>query len=148
VYQGVRAKNTTFNVEIKTNYAPDLPNIEVVPQEIGRVLLNLYNNAFYAVSRRASIEHASMGYQPTIWVSSHTLANAVEIRVKDNGVGIAESVRAKIFQPFFTTKPTGEGTGLGLSLSYDIVTNVHGGTLTVDSCEGQGAEFVITLRQK
>lgn len=109
------------------------------------MLLNLFNNAYYAVGKQILAAGGSIPYLPTVWVSSHQLPNAVEIRVRDNGTGIPNAVKAKIFQPFFTTKPTGEGTGLGLSLSYDIVTKVHGGTLTVESCEGQGSEFIITL---
>ena len=147
-YQGIRrsgdpAKDKGFNAELITNFAPDLGEIAVVPQEIGRVLLNLYNNAFYAV--REKQKTAPADYHPTVWVSTHRVADAVEIRVKDNGAGIPDDIKAKIFQPFFTTKPTGEGTGLGLSLSYDIVTKGHGGTLTVESMVGKGTTFVINL---
>ena len=142
-YHGLRAKNKEFNSEMITNFVPDLGRVEVVPQEIGRVLLNLYNNAFYAVSERAKTQPA--GYQPTVGVSAKRLNNTVEIQVWDNGPGIPEAVKAKIFQPFFTTKPTGEGTGLGLSLSYDIITKGHGGTLTVTSQPGQGTTFAIRL---
>jgi signal transduction histidine kinase len=115
----------------------------VIPQEIGRVLLNLFNNAFYAVSQKKAQLNGQ--YQPQVIVSTKALADGVEIRVRDNGTGIPDSVKSKIFQPFFTTKPTGEGTGLGLSLSYDIITKGHGGELQVESKEGEGAEFIIQL---
>ncbi|WP_018622237.1 ATP-binding protein [Spirosoma luteum] len=142
-YQGLKAKDKGLNWDLVTDFASDLGPIEVVPQEIGRVLLNLYTNAFYALQQK--LKTAPIEYHPTVWVSTHHLANAVEMRIKDNGTGIPESVKSKIFQPFFTTKPTGEGTGLGLSLSYDIVTKGHGGRLSVESVEGDGSEFVITL---
>ncbi len=136
-----------------------LPKVEVVPQEIGRVLLNLINNAFYAVQQKTltRLENsdnqtlsALESYQPKVTVTTKTLDNqsdcrAVEIRVADNGTGMSETTKAKIFQPFFTTKPTGEGTGLGLSLAYDIVTKGHGGTMEVISTEGGGSEFIIRL---
>ncbi|WP_229254079.1 ATP-binding protein [Dyadobacter sp. NIV53] len=135
-----------FNCKLVTDFDPDLGMVDVVPQEIGRVLLNLYNNAFYAVKERGALgKGQGVDYQPAVWVSTKLLDNKVEIRVRDNGTGIPESVRAKIFQPFFTTKPTGEGTGLGLSLSYDIITKGHGGAITVESREGEGTEFVIAL---
>ena len=142
-YQGLRAKDTTFNCELVTEFDSALRPIEIMPQEIGRVLLNLYNNGFYAVHQKQKT--TSTDYQPAVWVSTHRLANAVEIRVRDNGSGIADAVKAKIFQPFFTTKPTGEGTGLGLSLSYDIITKGHGGELIVESHEDTGTEFIIKL---
>ncbi|GAB2523094.1 tetratricopeptide repeat-containing sensor histidine kinase [Spirosoma aerophilum] len=142
-YHGLRAKDKSFNAEQKTNFTADLGRIEVVPQEIGRVLLNLYNNAFYAVSEKQKL--APSGYQPTVTVSTHHTNGQLQIWVSDNGTGMPELVKAKIFQPFFTTKPTGEGTGLGLSLSYDIITKGHGGSLRVESQEGQGSTFVIQL---
>ena len=147
-YHGLRAKDKTdsadrFNAELKTNFGTDLGLVEVVPQEIGRVLLNLYNNAFYALSERATT--APPDFQPTVTVSTTQLNGHVEIRVSDNGTGMPDAVKAKIFQPFFTTKPTGEGTGLGLSLSYDIVTKGHGGSLMVESQQGQGTTFIILL---
>ncbi|MVM35894.1 hypothetical protein GO755_38125 [Spirosoma sp. HMF4905] len=145
-YHGLRAKNQSFNCELVTNFDPTPEPVNVAPQEIGRVLLNLYNNAFYAVHEQgARCKGQGMTYQPRIDVSTQRSELGVEIRVKDNGTGIPESVKAKIFQPFFTTKPTGEGTGLGLSLSYDIITKGHNGTLTVMSKKGEGTEFVITL---
>ena len=143
-YQGWRAKNKNFNATLETDFAVDLNKINVAPQEIGRVLLNLFNNAFYAVHQKHRTAPAE--YQPTVWLSTRQLEGKVEIRVKDNGMGIPEVVKAKIFQPFFTTKPTGEGTGLGLSLSYDIVTKGHGGELKVDTQEGEFTEFIITLK--
>ena len=147
-YQGLRAKDRSdsadrFNATLKTDFAADLSRVEVVPQEVGRVLLNLFNNAFYAVHEKQKT--GSADYKPIVTVSTERLANQVEIRVRDNGDGIPGAVLDKIFQPFFTTKPTGEGTGLGLSLSYDIVTKGHGGTLTVDTQPGQFTEFIITL---
>ena len=111
--------------------------------DLGRVLLNLFGNAFYAVQKRQ--QTGESGYKPTVSVRTKQLENQVEIRVRDNGTGIADEVKAKIFQPFFTTKPTGEGTGLGLSLSYDIITKAHGGTLSVESQPGRGTEFSICL---
>jgi ligand-binding sensor domain-containing protein/signal transduction histidine kinase len=144
-YQGLRAKDKTFNADLNTDFDPNLGKVDVVPQEIGRVLLNLYNNAFYAVGQRTSILAEGETYAPTVWVSTHLLPNAVEIRIKDNGTGIPDAIKAKVFQPFFTTKPTGEGTGLGLSLSYDIITKGHGGTLMMESVESEGTTFIVSL---
>jgi two-component system, NtrC family, sensor kinase len=129
-----------------------LPKVETISQDLGRVLLNLINNAFYAVHQRK--QQLSEGfkpsesldaYTPSVSVRTKLLEHTIEIRIKDNGTGMPESVKAKIFQPFFTTKPAGEGTGLGLSLAYDIVTKGHGGTLEVESTEGVGTEFIISL---
>ncbi|MVM29041.1 histidine kinase [Spirosoma sp. HMF4905] len=145
-YHGLKAKNKSFNCELVTDFDPTLGLVEVAPQEIGRVLLNLYNNAFYALSEKQKITPTN--YQPTVSINTQRSESGIEIRVKDNGTGIPESVKAKIFQPFFTTKPTGEGTGLGLSLSYDIITKGHGGTLTVESQPGSGTEFIIHLPTK
>ena len=145
-YQGQRGKDKTFHAELVTDFDVALPTVEVVAPEIGRVLLNLFNNAFYAVHQRQKT--APAGYQPTVSVSTRRNETGVEIHVSDNGTGIPEAVKAKIFQPFFTTKPTGEGTGLGLSLSYDIITKGHGGTLTVESAAGEGTTFIIGLPQK
>ena len=142
-YQGLRAKDKTFNATLTTDFAAGLPLVEAVGADLGRVLLNLLGNAFYAVQKRQ--QTGEVGYKPTVSVSTKRLNNQVEMRVSDNGTGIPAEVKAKIFQPFFTTKPTGEGTGLGLSLSYDIITKAHGGTLAVKSAPGQGAEFLITL---
>ena len=115
----------------------------MIPQEMGRVILNLINNAIYAVNERK--KHEQEGYEPTIVISTQRHKDKVEIRVKDNGNGIPQKLLDKIFQPFFTTKPTGEGTGLGLSLSYDIITKGHGGDLKVSTREGKGTEFIIQL---
>ncbi|MDX2071581.1 MAG: HipA domain-containing protein [Haliscomenobacter sp.] len=142
-YHGLRAKDNSFKATMETHFDPDLPKVSIIPQDIGRVLLNLINNAFYAVTERA--KQGIEGYQPTVTIGSRKLENAVEIRVEDNGNGIPEAIRDKIFQPFFTTKPTGQGTGLGLSLAYDIVTKGHGGTLDLNSKTGEGSEFIILL---
>ena len=143
-YHGLRAKDSSFNATMETHFDPDLPKIEVIPQDIGRVLLNLINNAFYAVAERSrstvneKAKQGIEGFQPTVTVRTRlrlrsATENAIEITVKDNGNGIPEAIKDKIFQPFFTTKPTGQGTGLGLSLAYDIVTKGHGGTLKLES---------------
>jgi two-component system, NtrC family, sensor kinase len=143
-YHGLRAKDSAFQCELVTDFDPNLGKVSVAPSELGRVLLNLFNNAFYAVRQRAMLV-ADQAYTPTVWVSTHRLDEKVEIEVRDNGIGMPEEVQAKIFQPFFTTKPTGEGTGLGLSLSYDIITKGHGGALRVESKVGEGTEFVVEL---
>ena len=151
-YHGLRAKDKDFNATMETHFQDPLSKIEIIPQDIGRVLLNLINNAFYAVNQRHNLEAVKTGhalslpkYQPTVTVSTQQIDNQIVIKVKDNGIGMSESVRAKVFQPFFTTKPTGQGTGLGLSLAYDIVTKGHGGTLEVLSTEGVGSEFILSL---
>jgi two-component system, NtrC family, sensor kinase len=141
-YHGFRAKDKGFNAMIKTDYDSSIGKISLVPQEIGRVLLNLFNNAFYAVYEQ--LKKLGEVYEPTVWVSTRKINNGIEIIVQDNGMGISKSLQDKIFQPFFTTKPTGEGTGLGLSLSYDIV-KAHGGDLKVESVEGEGSLFIITI---
>ncbi|MFD2786331.1 sensor histidine kinase [Hymenobacter rubripertinctus] len=143
-YHGLRARDKSFNATLLTDFAPDLPLLEAVSQDLGRVLLNLLTNAFYAVQKRR--EAQPDGYVPTVSVRTRPLpGGGVEVRVRDNGTGIPEAVRQKIFQPFFTTKPTGEGTGLGLSLSYDIITKGHNGTLNVETEEGRGTEFIMEL---
>ena len=142
-YHGVRAKDNTFEAKLTTVLDPNLGQLTVVPQEIGRVLLNLANNAFYAVQKRQ--QSATTDYHPEVIVSTSRKANQIEITIRDNGTGISEAIRQKIFQPFFTTKPSGQGTGLGLSLSYDIITKGHSGSLVVHSQEGDGTEFVIQL---
>ena len=150
-YHGLRAKDSSFNATMETDFDPNLGMVEVVPQDIGRVFLNLLNNAFYATQQRkkdlTNFENLSNldTYVPTVSVSSKRTAEGVEIRIRDNGTGMTDAVKAKIFQPFFTTKPTGQGTGLGLSLAYDIVTKGHGGTLEVESTEGKGTAFTIHL---
>jgi len=141
-YHGLRAKDKTFNAEIKTDFDKSLENINVVPQDIGRVVLNLVNNAFYAVNEKAKLNIAE--FKPTVTVSTKMKNDKIEIKVKDNGNGIPDSIKEKIFQPFFTTKPTGQGTGLGLSLSYDIV-KAHGGNIQVETKENKGTEFIIQL---
>jgi signal transduction histidine kinase len=143
-YHGFRAKDKSFNADFKTELADDLPRIEVVPQDIGRVLLNLINNAFQAVSAEALAKVGS-DYKPTVTVSTSKKDEKVEIRVRDNGPGIPKNIKDKIFQPFFTTKPAGEGTGLGLSLSYDIVTKGHGGELKLETGEEMGTKFIILI---
>jgi len=142
-YHGLRAKDKSFNAIFETQFENSLGKINVMPQEIGRVVLNLINNAFYAVSERKKLNET--GYEPTVSVSTIKAGNTVVIGVRDNGTGIPQRVLDKIFQPFFTTKPTGLGTGLGLSLSYDIITKGHGGELKVETKEGQGTEFFILL---
>jgi len=142
-YHGLRAKNKSFNADFKLEADENLPKLNVVPQDIGRVLLNLINNAFYAVSENR--KNQAEGYTPTVTVTTKKLNDAVEIRVADNGNGIPQNIMNKIFQPFFTTKPTGEGTGLGLSMSYDIITKGHGGELKVKSKENEGTEFKILI---
>ena len=141
-YHGLRAKNNTFNAILKTDFDESIGNINIIPQDIGRVLLNLYNNAFYAVveKKKSGIEN----YEPTVSVNTLKIADKVEIKITDNGNGIPQKVVDKIFQPFFTTKPTGQGTGLGLSLSYDIV-KAHGGEIKVETKEGEGSVFSIIL---
>ena len=142
-YHGLRAKDKSFNAAMETNFDPNLPEIPIVPQDIGRVLLNLITNAFHAVGERK--KEQPEGYEPTVWVGTRKTEDGVEISVRDNGGGIPDSIREKIFQPFFTTKPTGEGTGLGLSMSYDIVTKGHGGRLEMASEDGRGSIFKIFL---
>jgi two-component system NtrC family sensor kinase len=143
-YHGLRAKDKNFNAKMVTDFDPAIGKVEVIPQDLGRVLLNLINNAFYAVTQRKN--QIPDAYEPTVTVSSHLLKSGkIEIRIKDNGTGIPDSLKAKIFQPFFTTKPTGQGTGLGLSLAFDIVTKGHGGKMEVKTEEGKGTEFIIQL---
>ena len=142
-YHGLRAKDKAFNARFETDLDETLTPIHVVPQDIGRVVLNLINNAFYAVSERQ--REQPQGYIPAVVVRTCRSAKGVEITVRDNGNGIPEAIREKIFQPFFTTKPAGQGTGLGLSLSYDIVTKGHGGSLRVESAPGEGTTFIIAL---
>jgi signal transduction histidine kinase len=144
-YHGLRAKDKTFNADFKTDFDDSIGKIEVVPQDMGRVLLNLYNNAFYAVAEKR--KQSNEMYKPEVSVSTKQVDRKVEIVVKDNGNGIPQKVLDKIFQPFFTTKPAGQGTGLGLSLSYDII-KAHGGEFSVETKEGEGAEFIISISCK
>ncbi len=142
-YQGLRARDASFNIEMKTVFDPNLPETEIVPQEMGRVLLNLFNNAFYATHEK--LRQLGRPYQPEIQVSTQFENDKVELRIKDNGTGISPEIINKIFQPFFTTKSTGEGTGLGLSISYDIITKGHHGEITVESENGNYTEFIVKL---
>ncbi len=161
-YHGLRAKDKSFNAIIQTDFDGTIGNINIIPQDIGRVILNLLTNAFYACTERhrhvveekrkaengklnASASSAGQPYEPTVSVSTKKVGNKVEIEIADNGNGIPKKVLDKIFQPFFTTKPTGQGTGLGLSLSYDIVTKGHGGELKAETKEGEGSRFTIIL---
>lgn len=142
-YHGLRAKDKTFNATLKTDFDENIGKINVVPQDLGRVILNLLTNAFYAVNdkKKSNID----GFEPVVSISTKKSGNKVEIKVSDNGNGIPKNVLGKIFQPFFTTKPTGEGTGLGLSMSYDIITISHNGELKVETTEGVGTVFSIHL---
>ncbi len=152
-YHGLRAKDKSFNAHIITDFDSNLPKLEVIPQDLGRVLLNLINNAFYAAQKKNQQRLESEPtdsptlpkYEPTVWVTSKKIDDEIQISVRDNGTGIPEELQSKIFQPFFTTKPTGQGTGLGLSLAYDIVTKGHGGTIEVESVEGEGTTFIVRL---
>jgi two-component system NtrC family sensor kinase len=141
-YHGLRAKDKSFNATMKTDFDNSIGTINIIPQDIGRVLLNLYNNAFYAVAEKMKMNLDN--YEPTVSISTKKLNDKVQIIVKDNGNGIPQNIIDKIFQPFFTTKPTGQGTGLGLSLSYDII-KAHGGELKVESKEGEETTFIIQL---
>jgi signal transduction histidine kinase len=141
-YHGLRAKDKSFNANMQTDFDPSVGKININQQEIGRVLLNLYNNAFYVVNEKK--KHHPEGYEPTITVSTKKVGDRTAICIGDNGDGIPKKVLDKIFQPFFTTKPAGQGTGLGLSMSYDII-KAHKGELKVNNREGEGAEFVILL---
>ncbi len=141
-YHGLRAKDKAFNATMKTDFDESIGKINIIPQDMGRVILNLITNAFYAVDKKK--KSAVESYEPTVSISTKKIDNCVEIKVTDNGNGIPDAVKEKIFQPFFTTKPTGEGTGLGLSLSYDIV-KAHGGEIKVETNEGTGTTFTIIL---
>ncbi|HEV8082148.1 MAG TPA: ATP-binding protein [Chitinophagaceae bacterium] len=155
-YHGLRAKDKAFNSNFKTNFDKSLSSengkINIISQDIGRVLLNLYNNAFYSVMEKSKVPHSDsnrapkgeVDYEPTVSVSTKKINNNVEIKIKDNGMGISKKVIDKMYQPFFTTKPTGQGTGLGLSLSYDIIKS-HGGEIKIETKEGEYAEFIIEL---
>ncbi len=143
VYHGMRANDTRFNVTIERNYDPGVGVVPIVAQDMGRVFLNLINNACYATHEKKQ----SLGeeFSPTVSVSTKNLDSAVEVRVRDNGRGIPAESLEKVFQPFFTTKPAGEGTGLGLSISYEVVVGTHQGEMRVESEEGKSAEFIITI---
>jgi len=154
-YHGLRARDKSFNADFKTDFGSGIQKINIIPQDIGRVLLNLFNNAFYAVNEKAKNPQPLKGskeYEPTITVSTKSVKSpsgdlGVLLTVTDNGNGIPSSIKEKIFQPFFTTKPTGQGTGLGLSLSYDII-KAHGGDIKVESMEGEGTKFIVQLPTK
>ena len=159
----MRAKNKSFNAKMETSFDSSVGKVNIFPQEIGRVLINLLNNAFYAVNEKhasaslpaapspkfqqseaSQVGSAGQHYEPTVSVGTKKVNDKIEIRVIDNGIGIPQKIQDKIFQPFFTTKPTGQGTGLGLSLAYDIV-KAHGGEIKVESEEGGGSEFIVQL---
>jgi signal transduction histidine kinase len=146
-YHGARAQDPSFNITLERDFQPGLAPIEVAPQEITRVLLNLFSNGFYAANKRQR-EGDDPQFKPTLTVTTRAVGDAMEITVRDNGTGIPPEIRDKLFQPFFTTKPTGEGTGLGLSISYDIITQQHGGTITVDSEPGAYTVFTIHLPRR
>jgi signal transduction histidine kinase len=141
-YHGLRAKDKSFNTELVTHFAENLPMVNIVPQDVGRVLLNLFNNAFYAVQQKHKAGDES---KAVVEVTTQGNAKEITIKVKDNGTGIPDTIKDKILQPFFTTKPTGEGTGLGLSISYDIIVKGHNGSININTKEGEYTEFMIKL---
>ena len=143
-YHGLRAKDKSFNAILETDFDETIGKIDIIPQDIGRVILNIITNAFYAVNEKAKLRSASGGYAPRVTVETKKINDKIQIKVSDNGNGIPKNIIDKIFQPFFTTKPTGEGTGLGLSLAYDII-KAHGGEIKVETKEGEGTEFIIRL---
>jgi len=143
-YHGARAQDASFNITLERDFDHGLAPAELAPQEMMRVFLNLLGNGFYATAKRAR-DGAGPDFRPTLKVATRDLGDTVEVRVRDNGTGIAPEIREKLFQPFVTTKPTGEGTGLGLSIAYDIITQQHGGTIDVDSREGKFTEFIVRL---
>jgi signal transduction histidine kinase len=148
-YHGMKAKDKIFNATLQTNFDDSIGKINIVPQDIGRVLLNLYNNAFYAVNEKRKLIANGLsadeaGYQPKVEVKTRRVNDKIEIIVSDNANGMPQNIIDKIFQPFFTTKPTGQGTGLGLSLAYDII-KAHGGEIKVETKEYEGSEFLIQL---
>jgi signal transduction histidine kinase len=142
-YHGMKAKDKSFNVNIKSELDSTIEKVNVIQQDIGRVILNLITNAFYVVSEKKQLKGDN--YEPIVIVSTKKAGDKVLISVSDNGNGIPQKVLDKIFQPFFTTKPAGQGTGLGLSLSYDIITKGHGGEIKVETKEGEGSVFIISL---
>ena len=143
-YHGARAQDASFNITLEREFHQGLAPMDLAPQEMTRVFLNLFGNGFYAATRRQR-DGAGPEFRPTLKVTTRELGDAVEVRVRDNGTGIAPEIRDQLFQPFVTTKPTGEGTGLGLSIAYDIVTQQHGGTIKVDSVLDEFTEFTIRL---
>jgi two-component system, NtrC family, sensor kinase len=149
-YHGLRARDKSFNAILKTDYDEAIGKVEVIPQDLGRVILNLLTNAFHAVTQRGANARAGgdMAYEPTVQLSTKLVKQHLEIKVEDNGAGMPQHIVDKIFQPFFTTKPTGQGTGLGLSMSYEIVTKGHNGELIVNTEENNGTAFIIRLPVK
>jgi len=145
-YHGARAQDPNFDVKLERDLDLNLVSVDVVPQELTRVLLNLIGNGFYAATERSRESDGT--YRPALKVTTREFGESVEVRVWDNGIGIPPENRDKLFQPFFTTKPTGEGTGLGLSISYEIITQQHGGTITVDSEVGDFTEFTVRLPRR
>ena len=143
-YHGARAEKPQFNVTLQRDFDETAGSIEVFPQEITRVFLNLISNGFYAVTRR-KMEIGHSGFEPTVSATTRNIGHAVEIRIRDNGTGIPAEVKEKMFNPFFTTKPAGEGTGLGLSMSHDIIVKQHGGRIDVETEPGRFTEFTIVL---
>jgi signal transduction histidine kinase len=142
-YHALRGRDPSFNVAIETDYDPTVGLIRVVPQDLGRVFLNIVDNACYAAHERR--KSAGPGFTPTIRVSTRALGDRVEVRIRDNGGGVPEAIRDQVFNPFFTTKPAGSGTGLGLSISFDIVVGAHGGGLRLETEEGSYSEFIIEV---
>ena len=142
-YHGMRALDSSFNVTIDKQFAPDLGKVDAIAQDLSRVFLNILNNACYAANDK--IKKAGAGYVPILQVRTLNLGDSIEVRIRDNGMGIPPHVLDKIFNPFFTTKPTGQGTGLGLSISHDIVVQEHGGQLEVDTVAGEFTEFVVRI---
>ena len=146
-YHGARAQDKEFNITLERDFDPSIAAVEVVPQDMTRVLLNLFGNGFYAADKRYR-EGNDPRFRPHLRVTTLDLGDTVEIRVRDNGIGIAPEIKDRLFQPFFTTKPPGEGTGLGLSISWDIITQQHRGTIAVDSRTGEFTEFTIRLPRR
>jgi signal transduction histidine kinase len=144
-YHGMRARDSSFNATIHTEYDPKVGTVDVIAQGVSRVFLNVANNALYAIHQKW--KQLGDGFSPELWISTRALANGVEVRIRDNGTGIPAELRTKIFDPFFTTKPAGEGTGLGLSLSYEIVAKEHQGEIRVESEAGKFSQFTIFLPQ-
>jgi signal transduction histidine kinase len=145
-YHGMRAKDKDFNTAIRTELDPEVDKAAIIPQDLSRVVLNIVNNSCYALDEK--IKKNIPGFKPEVVVSTKKIKDKIEIRIRDNGTGIPDHVKEKIFNPFFTTKPAGSGTGLGLSLSYDIVTQIHKGKLEVNSQDGEFTEFIITIPEK
>ena len=147
-YHGARAENSEFEVTLRRDFDPVAGMVEVFPQEITRVLLNLISNGFYAVSQRKAVASGAVDFEPLVTATTRAQGDQVEIRIRDNGTGIPPEAREKIFNPFFTTKPAGEGTGLGLSMSHDIIVKQHGGSIEVETEPGAFTEFIVTLRRR